>query len=58
MGVLEKEFNGKKIWNIAKKFLMAILFTFLCVIITGESALSLTLGLLIVYLEFKFLKKD
>jgi len=56
MGVLEKEFNGKKIWNIAKKFLMGVIFTFICVIITGNSALSLQLGLLILYLEFKFIK--
>jgi len=56
MGILENNVSGKGIWRIIKKFLMAILFTFLCVIITGESALSLTLGLLILYLEFKFLK--
>jgi len=53
MGILEKDFNGKKIWNIAKKFLMGVIFTFICVIITGNSELSLTLGLLILYLEFK-----
>jgi len=56
MGILEKEINGKGIWKIVKKFLMGVIFTFICVIITGESALSLTLGLLIIYLEFKFIK--
>ena len=54
MAILEKEINGKKIWKIVKKLLMGVIFTFICVIITGESALSLTLGLLIIYLEFKF----
>jgi len=52
--MLEKEINGKGIWKIVKKFLIGVIFTFICVIITGESALSLTLGLLIIYLEFKF----
>ena len=56
MAILEKEVNGKSVWRIVKKFLMAILFVFLCVIITADSALSLALGLLILYLEFKFTK--
>lgn len=54
MAILNKEINTKGIWKIAKKFLMGVIFTFICVIITGESALSLALGLLIIYLEFKF----
>ena len=53
MGVLNKDINGKKVWNVIKKFLMGVIFTFICVIITGNSELSLTLGLIVIYLEFK-----
>ena len=56
MGILNKDINGKGIWNIAKKFLMGVIFTFICVIITGDSQLSLALGLIVIYLEFKFIK--